>query len=442
MSHKDLDVVIVGAGVLGATTGYWLSALYDCSVGIIDREPVPAAHASGRNTGVVHRPYYLDPSKKKLFARSACASLPLWRLLAAKAGLPWSETGTLQVAAESDIRTIEKHYRWGLANGMAEEELALLSGADARALEPEVMCDAALHCRTDVSTDYAALTRSIVSISVAKGVRFYPGHRLESVREVADRVNLSIASATGTTTMTAKCLVNVAGGGALGIAHSLGLGTGYAVLNFRGEYWGVAEPFASRVTRNVYPVPRHPQFPFLDPHLIVGADGRRQVGPNAVPVAGAFTYSGFGLRSLSSAFQRPLGPKLILATNPTFLSLISTEWRSSLSRSASCDRVKRYIPRLQRSHLAWRGLSGVRSSVVDIDGFLPEAVTMYGKRSAHVVNYNSPGATGAPVFSAVLVSEIARKGLLDGIPKKPPHPSLWDFDQALSAAPSQGMNQR
>ena len=35
-----------------------------------------------RNTGVVHTPFYLNPEKKKIFAKSAHVSHDLWKILA------------------------------------------------------------------------------------------------------------------------------------------------------------------------------------------------------------------------------------------------------------------------------------------------------------------------------------------------------------------------
>src|SRR3989441_13048052 len=49
------------------------------------------------------------------------------------------------------------------------------------------------------------------------------------------------------------------------------------------------------VRRNIYTVPRHPELPFLDPHWIVRADGRREIGPHAGPVPGPYTYPGLFL---------------------------------------------------------------------------------------------------------------------------------------------------
>ena len=41
---------------------------------------------------------------------------------------------------------------------------------------------------------------------------------------------------------------------------------------------------------SVYSVPRFPEYPFLDPHWIVRFDGSSEVGPNAVPVFGPYSY--------------------------------------------------------------------------------------------------------------------------------------------------------
>ncbi|MBT5170997.1 MAG: FAD-dependent oxidoreductase, partial [Candidatus Nitrosopelagicus sp.] len=52
-----------------------------------------------------------------------------------------------------------------------------------------------------------------------------------------------------------------------------------------------------------------------------------------------------------------------------------------------------------------------------------------GHNSFHIVNYNSPGATGAPAFSALVVQKLQNKGIL-----KDPNPqknSLWNFNSII-----------
>ncbi|MCL4355611.1 MAG: FAD-dependent oxidoreductase [Nitrososphaerota archaeon] len=76
---SDCDVLVVGAGILGVATACWLSGLYDCRIALIDLARSAGAHTSARNTGVIHRPYYLDPAKKRAFVRTALLPHGLWR---------------------------------------------------------------------------------------------------------------------------------------------------------------------------------------------------------------------------------------------------------------------------------------------------------------------------------------------------------------------------
>ena len=245
-----------------------------------------------------------------------------------------------------------------------------------------------------------------------------------------------MSSSAGVQTVSCRLIVNAAGGGALEIAHALGLGREYAALNFRGEYWVVEEPFALRVNSNIYRPPRFPQYPFLDPHFVVRADGTRQIGPNAVAVPGPYVYSGVGLKELGAFLRRPVVPKARLLENRDFLALLAGEWRSSLSKSAMCDRVRKFVPGLSASMLRRRAVFGVRSSVVNSSGFVPEALLLKGGASAHIINFNSPGATGAPSYSAMAVNELRSAGMLEGFGERrtPEFIPGWEFDAASGGA--------
>lgn len=160
-------------------------------------------------------------------------------------------------------------------------------------------------------------------------------------------------------------------------------------------------------------------------------DGSRQIGPNAALVSGPYVYRGFGIGGGGELLQAPVGPKLKLLGNGTFVSMVVKEWRSSLSKNAMCERVNKFLPGLDSRMLVRRGISGVRSNVVDGKGFVPEAVVLQDSRSVHVLNYNSPGATGAPAFAAMLVGQMRDAGRFDGLTAKPGSPGAgWDFDRA------------
>jgi len=426
----DSDVVVIGAGVLGVTTAYWLTQLYDCSVLVVDREREVATQTTARNTGLVHRPYYLDSAKRRVAALTAERSYHLWKKLALQFGLPWKEAGTLMVATEEkQIKALESYERWGVENGMSEDEYELQSREEVTRLEPEVRCEAAILSKRDTSTDYAALTRKVWEIASERGARFLGGSEVAGVEDKGQGLKVGLRDGRS---IGGKLLINAAGGYALDVARMMGLGEAYSLLHFRGEYWVVDDSRAPRVSRNIYSVARHKEFPFLDPHFIVRASGRREVGPNAVLVAAPDSYHGVGggLKLFGGLAERPLGPKVRLFTNVRFLSLVWDEWQSSMSKGSMCGRVRGFVPSLEPKMLVERGLAGVRSNLIGADGFIPEPVMLEGEDSVHVLNYNSPGATGAPAFSLRLVRRLQARGFLDGVAERGHVDGLWDPDAA------------
>ena len=426
------DVTIIGGGILGTSISYWLANQYEGRIAVIEKEQHVAVHTSKRNTGVIHRPFYLDPVKRRVFARSSQAAYGMWKSYAKDRGLPWSPVTTIEAAThEADVKKVEKYYHWGLENGMNEDELEVLTAEEVRKLEPHVKSHGAIWSKTDTSVDYPSFTRSLQGDAEREGVKFVFGFEVKSIKFTKDFLEIYPKNA-GDPVRT-KFLVNCAGGNSMRIAHMMGLGREYADLNFRGEYWEIGEQWRYLATRNIYTVAQHPEMPFLDPHWICRADGRREIGPNAVPVAGAYTYRGFfknPVQAIEKLLEPPMRNKISLLYNKDFLTLASEEWKSSIFRSEMARRAQEFIPELKLEYLVKPGIAGVRAQVIDRSGnFIKEAIEIAGPLSYHVTNYNSPGATGSPAYAAWLVEKMGSLGLLNL--RKSPVPKsngTWDYD--------------
>ena len=111
---KKYDIAIIGGGVLGNTISYWLSILYDLEICVIDKEDDVATHASTRNSGVIHYPFYLNSKTKKNFARASFLSHDMWKVLAKEKNISWVQGGTIEIALdEEQHKTLERYMVLG-----------------------------------------------------------------------------------------------------------------------------------------------------------------------------------------------------------------------------------------------------------------------------------------------------------------------------------------
>jgi L-2-hydroxyglutarate oxidase len=434
MNEKQ-DIVIVGGGILGTGLAYWLSQLYQGRIVLVESDGGVARQTSGRNTGVIHRPFYLNPDRRKTFARCAQISYGLWKSYAQLRGLPWKEIRTIEVATEEhEVPTLHKYMKWALQNGMDGSEIEYLSPEQVRKIEPHVHCHGAVYSKTDTAVDYRTFTEALQKEAEAAGVKFLLNHEVSGAESRPSGVTVRFKG--GQPSLETKFLINCAGGNAVDIAHLFGVGMEYTDLHFRGEYWQAEGEKAGLVNTNIYSVPRHAELPFLDPHWIVRADGRREIGPNAVLVAGSRTYDGFFSsvgELVGKVFEAPLANKFRLFTNPEFLRLAAEEWQSSISKSSMVKRVQKFIPEIGVDDFTKRGTAGVRSSVIDSKGnFMKEAIEFSTANSFHIINYNSPGATGAPAYTALLADKLSKSGALSHLQKKTaPQNGHWNYKEII-----------
>ena len=211
-------------------------------------------------------------------------------------------------------------------------------------------------------------------------------------------------------------MINAAGGQAIDIAHNIGIAKNLTDVHFRGEYWKTPKKYHNLTKTSVYSVPEFPDYPFLDPHWIVRVDGSCEIGPNAVPVFSPYGYD-------TTENIKEFIPKVLEMINSgarkiifdkDFQELAFSEIQSSMSKSVMVERVKKFLPKINPKEITEKGTAGIRSSVIDENGkFVPDVILLEEESSFHILNYNSPGATGALPFSVHLINQLHQKGLLE-----------------------------
>ncbi|MDX2028991.1 MAG: NAD(P)/FAD-dependent oxidoreductase [Alphaproteobacteria bacterium] len=135
------DVVVIGAGVIGLAIARAL-AQKGREVIILEAENAIGTMTSARNSGVIHAGIYYRPGSLK--ARLCVAGRDKLYAYAKERGIPHKKCGKLIVS--TDETQIEKLTQWhaiAMQNGVTG--IRRVTPEEARKLEPEVSCVAALH---------------------------------------------------------------------------------------------------------------------------------------------------------------------------------------------------------------------------------------------------------------------------------------------------------
>ena len=434
------NVAIIGAGILGASIAYFLSSVTNSRIILIEQEKGVALHTSSRNTGKVHAPFLYDPIKKKFFAKAASLGFEMWKVYCKLKSLPFIQDGVMEVAtSDNNVDRLNTYMMWGEANGLRNgEDFWLLDKNQVKEIEPNVNCTAAILCKKDASVNFGVITQHLIEDSWAFGCKVLLGNKLKGIFRANndENIDLSVTNGVEDYTITTQFLINAAGGNAVDIAHSLGIAKKYTDFHFRGEYWQAPPEYHNLTNRSIYSVPKFPEYPFLDPHWIVRIDGRREVGPNAVPVFGPYAYNWITnaknfIPKITESIRAPGIPRVLF--DKKFLTLLGHEVQSSLSKTVMINRVKEFLPQLRASSFQNRGTSGVRSSLVSPEGkFVSDTLVLREYPSINILNYNSPGATGALPMGAAIVYDLLHSGIINKNEDKENQSekkSIWDVQE-------------
>ncbi len=401
----DYDVLVVGGGIVGLSTAYALTrARPGLRVGVLEKEPVLAAHQSGHNSGVIHSGVYYRPgSLKARYATEGAASMVAF---CREYGLPHEVTGKLIVATRpEELPGLAALAVRGRENGIPVTEL---TPGQIREHEPAVAGLAGLRIATTGICDYPAVARCYARLAEERGAEVRTGSAVRAIDRRRDGV--TVQSAGGE--LRCAVLVNCAGLQSDRIARLAGDDPGVRIVPFRGEYYELTESSRGLVRGLVYPVP-DPAFPFLGVHLTRGIHGDVHVGPNAVP---ALAREGYHRRTVR---PRDLADTLRF---PGSWQLARRHWHyelgelhRSLSKRAFTAAVRRLLPSVTGADLVRAG-AGVRAQAVARDGSLLDDFAFAGfdpadpsspRRLVHVLNAPSPAATA----SLPIGREVARRAL-------------------------------
>jgi L-2-hydroxyglutarate oxidase LhgO len=267
----EFDCAVIGAGVVGLAIARAL-AQKGREVIVLEAEGAIGTGTSSRNSEVIHAGIYYPEGSLK--ARLCVEGKQLLYDYATERGLPHRRCGKLIVAtAPAQVAQLEAIAAKARANGV--DDLVLLSRDEARAMEPNLECLAALHSPSTGIVDSHALMLSLQGdFEDAGGVLALKSAVVRA--ECADGAIVLLAQ--DGTALRCNSVVNAAGLAAPALARRFeGLpASAVPSAHFaKGSYFTLAgrAPFSHLI----YPVP---EAAGLGVHLTLDLGGQAKFGPD------------------------------------------------------------------------------------------------------------------------------------------------------------------
>lgn len=393
---QTCDFLVIGGGVIGLSIARELKARHKHTrIILIEKESSCGAHASGRNSGVLHAGFYYSPdSLKAKFTRLGNEQLTAY---CEEKKIPLNRCGKLVVAKDAaDLPSLDELVKRGRANTI---EIHELTEAEAKQIEPRVKTfERALFSPRTSTVNPQQVVDAMQRDAMQEGVEIRFDTAYVSRTDQGVRTNSE--------TITAGYVVNAAGLYADKIAIDYGFSEKYRILPFKGLYLYSNEPPGALRT-NIYPVPDL-RNPFLGVHFTITADGKAKIGPTAIPAFWRENYEGlrnFKLGEMMEVAGRGLG----LLTNAQFdYRRLAMEEIAKYSRSRMLALASVLAEGVTESNYQKWGRPGIRAQLLDITKKKLEMdfVLEGDHRSMHVLNTVSPAFTCSLPFAGHVCDQI------------------------------------
>jgi L-2-hydroxyglutarate oxidase LhgO len=384
-----IDTLVIGAGVVGLAVARAL-ALQGREVIVVEREGAIGQGVSSRNSEVIHAGLYYPTASLK--ARLSVEGKDMLYRHCAERAVPVHNCGKLVVATHhAQLPKLHAIAAQAQANGVP---VSLLTADEARAMEPNLHCTAALHSPTTGIVDSHALMLSLQAdleqaggmvalASEVSGIRFVAaqkateGENFEGNTQVVGDFIASVATKTEAMEFCAKRVVNAAGLFAPQVASRIqGLNQRHVpTAHFaKGHYFSLSgnAPFS----RLIYPVPEPGG---LGVHLTLDMGGQAKFGPDV---------------------------QWLNATSPDPLDYAVDASRSE----AFYAEVRKYWPALQDGALQ-PSYSGIRPKIVgpgqDAADFAIQGPRTHGLAGlVNLFGIESPGLTSALAIAKLVAQDM------------------------------------
>lgn len=395
MTTERADILIIGAGIIGLTLARELVKAGHGDILVIEKEPEPGKHASGRNSGVLHAGIYYSPDSLK--AKSCLNGNRLIKEYCREKGLPLRESGKVIVARTAEeLPTLDDLFRRATINGARVE---LIDERQLAEIEPNARTVA----RALLSHDTAVVDPKAVMKSLRTELE-----RTGKVRILCDCRLIGLKGSTTAVTSRGdigfRRVINAAGAYCDQVAALFGVGKQYRLIPFKGLYRVLKPGTLYTINSNIYPVPDI-RNPFLGVHFTRSVAGDVYLGPTAIPAFGRENYGLFAGVD-TDAFRIAVEDALLFLVNPQFRSVALTEPKKYLPSYFFHD-AARLVKQLDPGDIAPSSKVGIRPQLVNWETkqLVMDFMVQADGDALHVLNPISPAFTSSMDLAQKMVLE-------------------------------------
>jgi glycerol-3-phosphate dehydrogenase len=356
------DVIIIGAGVIGASIARELSR-YNLKVALLEKEDDVTTGASKANSGIVHGGY---AAKYGTLKGQLCAKgNKMFQKLEGELNFGYRQTGALVLGFnEEDEKRITVLYENGLKMGC--DDLEIIRGDKLFQIEPYLnsAVTVALYAKSVGVTSPYELTIALAENAITNGVELKLSSEVISIEKLKEKFIVH----TNEDQIEARYIVNSAGLYSDNVTSMVGIND-FKIIPKRGQYILLGKDQAHLVNSVIFQVPTD-----IGKGILVTTTyhGNFMIGPNAEEVSDRDDLS---------------------TTAETLKYVIETARKS--------------IPdfNIKKSLTTF---SGIRATTNTGDFIIEESTV---KRFINVAGIDSPGLTSSPAIAEMVIGILKTSGL-------------------------------
>lgn len=266
----DIDIAIIGSGVVGLAIAFELSKHYD-NIFVFEKNERYGLETSSRNSGVIHSGIYYPENTLK--SRLCIEGNSLIYKFCESHSIPYKKIGKIIVASdESEQSQLIDLYNHGQKIGV--KEIRIIDKIELKRLEPHINAVMGILSKNTGIVDVHRLMDRLYNLCNENGVSFLFKMQLIKIQKQHDVFRLTFNNKESVST---RYLINSAGLYSDKVAEMAGIKDEYGLRYVKGSYFYYGK--ASPVSHLIYPLPQT-NLEGLGIHGTIDLGGRLRFGPD------------------------------------------------------------------------------------------------------------------------------------------------------------------